>query len=174
MKDFYQQKLVTIWQKAVNLYKSGNCKVDSFPIDDDLPFLTDMGMKKIDVFDFAEDWICEGEPDLATFVLIHDQRRDYFWEVQNKVPSTNILDTGTLPAKDAEIGGIRWLPRIIPKARAKLKGGLPRETMFCCGGDRNFFHQNRIHPSEFLALIRRAKADNQKIIDWVVQRAKRI
>jgi hypothetical protein len=82
------------------------------------------------------------------------------------------LDSTKLPAKDSEIEGIRWLPRIIPKARAKLRGELPPETMFCCGGDRHFFHHNKIHPSEFLGIVRRAGEDDQKIIDWVVQRVK--
>jgi hypothetical protein len=131
-----------------------------------------MGMNKIDVFDFAEDWVCEGEPDLASFLLIHEHRRDYFWEVQNRVESSERLDSTKLPAKDSEIEGIRWLPRIIPKARAKLRGELPPETMFCCGGDRHFFHHNKIHPSEFLGIVRRAGEDDQKIIDWVVQRVK--
>jgi hypothetical protein len=131
-----------------------------------------MGMNKIDVFDFAEDWVCEGEPDLASFLLIHEHRRDYFWEVQNRVESSERLDSTKLPAKDSEIEGIRWLPRIIPKARAKLRGELPPETMFCCGGDRHFFHHNNIHPSEFLGIVRRAGEDDQKIIDWVVQRVK--
>lgn len=172
MKNFYQQKLVEIWQKAVDLYEEGHRNPDSFPIDDALPFLTEMGINKIDIFDFAEDWLCEGEPDLATFLLIHEQRRDYFWEVQKRVPSKVLLDSSTLPSKDADAEGIRWLPRIIPKAKAKLKGELPKETMFCCGGDRNFFHHNKIHPSEFLSVVRRAKDDDQKIIEWVVKRSK--
>jgi hypothetical protein len=172
MKNFHTEKLAELWHRAVNLYESGHQNVETFPIEDDLPFLRSLGMNKIDVFDFAEDWVCEGEPDLASFLLIHEHRRDYFWEVQNRVESSERLDSTKLPAKDSEIEGIRWLPRIIPKARAKLRGELPPETMFCCGGDRHFFHHNKIHPSEFLGIVRRAGEDDQKIIDWVVQRVK--
>jgi hypothetical protein len=172
MKNFHTEKLAELWHRAVNLYESGHQNVETFPIEEDLPFLQSMGMNKIDVFDFAEDWVCEGEPDLASFLLIHEHRRDYFWEVQNRVESSERLDSTKLPAKDSEIEGIRWLPRIIPKARAKLRGELPPETMFCCGGDRHFFHHNKIHPSEFLGIVRRAGEDDQKIIDWVVQRVK--
>ena len=171
MKNFYQQKLVNIWYHAVNLYEEGHRDAITFPLDKHLPFLFEMGMNKMDVFDFAEDWVCEGEPDMATFLLIHEQRRDYFWEVQNRKPSNQVLGSKKLPAKDAEVNGIRWLPRIIPKAKAKLRGELPNEIMFCCGGDRNFFHQHEIHPSEFLSVVRRAGDDDQKIIDWVVKRA---
>jgi hypothetical protein len=172
MKNFHTENLAEIWHRAVNLYESGHQNADEFPIENDLSFLQSLGMNKMDVFDFAEDWVCEGEPDLASFLLIHEHRRDYFWEVQNRIESTRKLDPTSLPAKDSEIEGIRWLPRIIPKAKAKLRGELPPETMFCCGGDRNFFHQNRIHPSEFLGAVRRAGDDDQKIIDWVVQKVK--
>jgi len=172
MKNFHTEKLAELWHRAVNLYESGHQDAEAFPIEEDLPFLRSMGMNKIDVFDFAEDWVREGEPDLASFLLIHEHRRDYFWEVQNRVESSNRLDSSNLPAKDSEIEGIRWLPRIIPKAKAKLRGELPPQTMFCCGGDRHFFHHNRIHPSEFLGVVRRAGEDDQKIIDWVIQRVK--
>ena len=170
MKNFYQQKLIEVWNHAVNLYERGHRDATTFPVDNYLPFLSEMGMNRIDVFDFAEDWVCEGEPDIATFLLIHEQRRDYFWEVQNRKPSSLVLDSKKLPAKDAEVNGIHWLPRIIPKAKAKLKGELPEETMFCCGGDRNFFHKHKIHPSEFLFAVRRAGDEDQKIIDWMVKR----
>lgn len=172
MKNFYTQKLVEIWHNAVGLYESGHLNSNHFPIEDDLPFLRELGMNKMDIFDFVEDWVCEGEPDLGTFLLIHEHRRDYFWEIQNRVLSSKTLDASTLPPKDSEVEGIRWLPRIIPKAKAKLRGELPPETMFCCGGDRNFFHQNKIHPSEFLGIVRRSEDDDQKIIDWVVSRVK--
>ena len=118
-EKFYQQKLVNIWYHAVNLYEEGH-RDAQFSLDKHLPFLVEMGMNKMDVFDFAEDWVCEGEPDMATFLLIHEQRRDYFWEVQNRKPSTSV-GFQKLPAKDAEVNGIRWLPRIIPKAKAKLR-----------------------------------------------------
>ena len=118
MKNFHTEKLAELWHRAVNLYESGHQDGEAFPIEEDLPFLRSMGMNKIDVFDFAEDWVREGEPDLASFLLIHEHRRDYFWEVQNRVESSNRLDSSSLPAKDSEIEGIRWLPRIIPKAKA--------------------------------------------------------
>ena len=64
------------------------------------------------------------------------------------------------------------LPRIIPKARAKLKGELSDCTMFCCGGDRNFFRRFDIHPVEFLRVVKRSKEEDQIIIDWVLSRKK--
>jgi hypothetical protein len=85
MKNFHTENLAEIWHRAVNLYESGHQNADEFPIENDLSFLQSLGMNKMDVFDFAEDWVCEGEPDLASFLLIHEHRRDYFWEVQNRL-----------------------------------------------------------------------------------------
>ena len=167
--DFHKE-LVRIWEKAVGLYQDGHKSAESFPIDEDFPFLASVGLNRMDVFDFAEDWIREGTPDLATFLLIHEQRRDYFIETQKGKPSEKRMDSSALPAKTEEIEGIRWLPRIIPKARAKLRGELPPDTMFCCGGDRNFFQENDVHPAEFLRIVKRAGKNDQAIIDWVVDR----
>ena len=168
----FQKELVRIWEKAVGLYKEGHQSPESFPIEGELPFLSSIGLNRMDIFDFAEDWIREGAPDMGTFLLIHEQRRDYFIEIQKGKPSENTLDSSTLPAKSDESEGIRWLPRIIPKARAKLRGELPPDTMFCCGGDRNFFRENDVHPAEFLRIVKRAGENDQAIIDWVVTRRK--
>jgi hypothetical protein len=99
MKNFHTENLAEIWHRAVNLYESGHQNADEFPIEKDLSFLQSLGMNKMDVFDFAEDWVCEGEPDLASFLLIHEHRRDYFWEVQNRIESTRKLDPTSLPAQ---------------------------------------------------------------------------
>ena len=76
----YQKELVRIWENAVKLYHNGNTSADTFPIQHDLPFLNKIGLNKMDIFDYVEDWVCEGTPDLGTFLLIHDLRRDFFIE----------------------------------------------------------------------------------------------
>ena len=153
------------------MYKrQGHQDACQFPIEEDVPFLESIGMNRMDVFDFAEDWVRMGEPDLAVFLLIHEQRKDYFWETQKKAPSTQVLDPTSLPAKNESLHGIVWLPRIIPKARAKLRGELDPNTMYCCGGDRNFFRTNQIHPAEFLRIVKRAGDDDQSIAQWVLNR----
>ena len=167
--DFHIE-LVRIWGKAVELYNQGHNDADGFPIEEDLPFLCSVGLNRMDVFDFAEDWVREGAPDLAAFLLIHEQRRDYFIETQKGKASGKTMDSSTLPAKSEEIDGIRWLPRIIPKARAKLRGELPPDTMYCCGGDRSFFRENAIHPAEFLRIVKRAGENDAEIVKWVVDR----
>ena len=168
----YQKELVRIWEKGVDLYQNGNTEADNFPISDDLPFLHNIGLNKMDIFDYVEDWICEGTPDLATFLLIHDIRRGFFIEEQKGIHSEKKLSSQDLPGKHEEIEGIVWLPRIITKASAKLRGELPTETMFCCGGDRAFLQKNDIHPAEFLRITQKAGDQDEIIIQWVVQRIK--
>jgi hypothetical protein len=72
-----------------------------------------------------------------------------------------------LPSKDAEIDGIGWLPRIIPKAEAKLRGEMPPELMYGCGGDRKFFRTNQVDPAAFLRTVWNAKGNQAEIVAWV-------
>lgn len=168
MSNSFQNEIARIWHKAVDLYKHGYTDSKSFPIDEEIPLLKSFGVYKMDVFDYAEDWCLHQEPDLLTFILIHYERWKFFTEVQNGVHSTDMLDPSTLPSKQETAGGIAWLPRILAKARAKLRGELPPTVMFGCGGDRHFFQTNHIHPAQFLSLIRRLGDDEQAIIEWVV------
>jgi len=121
--------------------------------------------------DYAEDRAGYGEPDAATALAIESVRRDYFLNVQGGRALTVLLDAATLPPKTAAVRGINWLPRLIPKARAKLRGELPASLMYCCGGDRAFFSQHDIYPAEFLPLVWRSGADDEAIVDWVARRA---
>lgn len=166
----YQNELVRIWGNAEKLYRNGNTSPESFPIQDDLPFLQSIGLNKIDIFDYVEDWICEGAPDLATFLLIHAIRRNFFIEEQKGIASFEVFDSQLLPEKTAELEGIPWLPRIIKKARAKLWGELSPDTMFCCGGDRAFFARHDIHPAEFLQVVQKSGMADQLIAEWVLNR----
>ncbi|MFP6901470.1 MAG: DUF5069 domain-containing protein [Opitutales bacterium] len=171
MHHDYQKRLIQIWNDAVARYQSGQTSPEGFLPEDDLSFINSLGMNLMDVFDFAEDWVREGAPDLGTFLLIHDARRDYFLREQRGQVSGHRMDSSTLPAKTDEVEGIRWLPRIIPKARAKLRGELSVDTMYCCGGDRNFFRTNDVHPSEFLRVVRDAGDDDESIVKWVTARS---
>jgi hypothetical protein len=69
------------------------------------------------------------------------------------------------------VRGIAWLPRLLPKARAKLRGELPESLMYSCGGDRGFFKEHDIQPGEFLNLVWRHETDDAAIVEWVVGRS---
>ncbi len=105
--------------------------------------------------------------------MIEFVRRSYFVEQQGERLSTAVLDEAKLPAKTAAARGIEWLPRLIPKARAKLRGELPASLMFCCGGDRKIFREAHdiILPAEFLSVVWNHENDDNAIIDWVAARS---
>ena len=90
-----------------------------------------------------------------------------FLVVQNGKPSKETIDMDSLPEREAELGGIEWLPRIIAKARAKLPGEMPQELMYCCGGDRAFLREHGIHPADFLREVWAAGEDDQRILKYV-------
>lgn len=166
----YQQTLKSIWEAAVAKYKKGTTSPENFFDEATLAELASIGLNTMDVFDYAEDFVTSGEPDFETFLMVSEARRDYFLTVQNGQPSEQTIASDALPPKDAEIKGIVWLPRIMPKAIGKLKGELPPETMYGCGGDRRFFKDNGIHPAEFLRAAWAYENDESKLIDWVVAR----
>ena len=166
----YQTTLKKIWQDAVEKYEAGNREPDSYFDDATLAELASVGLNTMDIYDFAEDFVTRDEPDFETFLMISEARRDYFLTVQGAKPSEKTLDPETLPAKTDEVNGIVWLPRIMPKAIAKLRGELPADTMYCCGGDRRFFKDNQIHPAEFLRAAWAYEDDTDKLVAWVEAR----
>jgi hypothetical protein len=167
----YQQRLKLIWTDAVERYKSGQQSPEGFFDDVTLAELASIGLNTMDVFDFAEDYATrDGDPDFETFLMICEARRDYFLTVQKGVRSEERLDVSTIPAKDTDVAGIKWLPRIIPKAKAKLRGELPSDTMYGCGGDRSFFKNNNLHPAEFLRAVWAYEDDESELIGWVAAR----
>ncbi len=166
----YQKTLKDIWEGAVTRYRDGDREPDNYFDDATLAELASVGLGKMDVYDYAEDFITRGEPDFETFLMICEARRDYFFTVQKGKPSDQTLDMSQVPAKTDEINGIVWLPRIMPKAWAKLRGELPADTMYGCGGDRRFFQENKIHPAEFLRAAWAYEDDPEKLVAWVEAR----
>ena len=134
-------------------------------------FLAANGITAQHMFDYAEDDTNGGEPGYDNALAIELVRRAYFLDVQGGKASKTVLDDSKLPAKTDSVRGIEWLPRIIPKTKAKLRGELPPSLMYSCGGDRRFFKTHDILPGEFLALVWRLEHDDAAIVDWVVKRS---
>jgi hypothetical protein len=160
-----------LYDKAVNLYARGQRGADSFFSAEEKALLTANGITPQHLYDYAEDANNEGEPDFGTAVGVELIRRDYFLNEQKGKPSSHVLDQASLPAKHEALEGITWLPRIIPKARAKLLGELPPSLMYGCGGDRHFFQTHDIHPAEFLRLIWTHLDDPAAVAAWVKRRS---
>jgi hypothetical protein len=160
-----------LYDKAVAQYARGQRGADTFFSPEERAFLAANGIAPQHLYDYAEDANNDGEPDFGTAVGVELIRRDYFLNVQNGRPPATILDPATLPPKDVALEGITWLPRILPKAQAKLKGELPPSLMYGCGGDRNFFSTHDIHPAEFLRLVWTHLENPAALVAWVKQRS---
>jgi len=172
MKHYdFAEKLHALWEKAGRLYAQGRSGADTYFTADELAFLAANGLTAQYLYDYAEDFTSGGEPTWNTALAIELVRRDYFLNAQDGKASAAVLDEAKMPAKTDTVRGIEWLPRIIPKTKAKLRGELPPSLMYCCGGDRKFFKTHDIHPAEFLSLAWRHEHNDAAIIDWVVRRS---
>jgi hypothetical protein len=160
-----------LYAKAVGLYAKGQRGAATYFDAVEVAWLTSNGLSPQNLYDYAEDENNGGEPGFAHALLIENARRKYFHIVQGGKPSGVVLNADSLPAKSESVRGIEWLPRIIPKAKAKLKGELPDTLMYCCGGDRRFFKAHDILPVEFLGLIWQNGDNDAATIDWVVARS---
>ncbi len=161
-----------IYDHAVALYATGRRGADTFFDSKQKGWLASNGVTAQYVYDYAEDENAGGEPGFGHALTIESVRRDFFLSVQKGKPSEAVLDEALLPAKTEAVKGIEWLPRLIPKAKAKLRGELPASLMFCCGGDRRFFKAHDILPAEFLSLVWRNGDKDAATVDWVVARSK--
>jgi hypothetical protein len=156
-----------LFHVAVEKYRRGHQKASGLVDAKARDFLSSIGHTEQEFFDFVEDFAKGGEPTLETALNIASVRRDYFLREQKGVPTTRRISMDDLPSKDAAVEGIAWLPRLIPKAEAKLRGEMPPDLMFGCGGDRKFFHTHQIDPADFLRKTWSAKGNPTEIIAWI-------
>ena len=172
MKNYdFTTRFHALYDKAVGLYTAGRRDTKAYFAGDDDAWLTANGLTAQHLYDYAEDQINHGEPGYDNALGIELVRRDYFLNVQGGKTSRTVLDEKKLPAKTDTILGMTWLARIIPKAKAKLRGELPASLMYCCGGDRNFLQVHDIQPAEFLGVIWRHEHDDAAIVNWVAHRS---
>lgn len=156
-----------LYEKAKKEYQSGNRDFERFFTRPEVKWLESIGCTAMQLYDFAEDY---PELDWETALLITAARRDYFLHVQNGITSKKIIPVDDFPAKNAMLNDIPWLPRIILKAKARLRGELPKELMYCCGGDRQFLNKFDIHPADFLRIVWSAGNDDDKVVSFVESR----
>lgn len=163
----WDRQFTDLFERCLERYRAGDRDWENYCTDADLAFLEEIGYGKRELFDFVEDLAQEGDPSLAQAILIASVRRDYLREVMRGKRSDKVLDPSTLPAKTAELEGMVWLPRILAKARAKLRGELDPDTMYSCGGDRAFLKRHDIAPSDFLRAVWAAGDDDSKVVAYV-------
>jgi hypothetical protein len=166
MTDYdWCDRFMHLFQRCLEQFQKGNYNYNSYYTLEDLNFLRSIGYKPREFFDFIEDH----GPDLSanTAMLVAAQRRSYFLEVQGGKASKHEIKSGDLPSRDAALGGIPWLPRILVKAKAKLKGELDPDIMYGCGGDRMFLQKHDIAPADFLDAVCRAGDDDNAVLVFV-------
>lgn len=164
----WNEEFLQLFDRCVAAYRSGNRDFESYYTPADLEFLAGIGHKTREFFDFVEDFCEEGEPAISTALLVAAVRRDYFIAIQNRTSSSRVLTRDDVPTFGEDLDGVPYLPRILAKARAKLRGELDPDLMFGCGGDRNFLRKNGgIHPADFLRNVWAAGEDDAKIASWV-------
>jgi len=171
MKHYsFGEQLHALYTKACKLYAAGQRDAGTYFDPTENAFLSANGITAQNLYDYAEDDTGGSGPGWDKALTIETIRRDYFLNIQGGKPSGKLMDEAALPAKADSVKGVAWLPRLIPKTKAKLRGELPPSLMYCCGGDRRFFQERDIHPAEFLSLVWRNINDDAAIVDWVVAR----
>lgn len=161
----WESAFLELFERVLQRYRSGRFDPDRDFAAGDLAFLRSIGYQTREFFDFVEDYADGGEPSPASAVLVAAVRRDFFRTVQKGVPSQNRVDPGELPSRNAQLEGIPWLPRIIVKAEAKLRGELDPDIMYGCGGDRAFLREHDVHPADFLRMVWAARGDQRKVLE---------
>ena len=160
----WHQRFRELYDKALVKFGNEHRKVETFFTPREVGVLKSIGAKPMELYDYAED---SSDLDSETALLITAVRRDHFIVMQNSVWSEKTINVDDLPAKDAQLAGIAWLPRIIHKAKGRLRGELPDHLMYCCGGDRKFFRTHDIHPADFMRFVWSAKGNEDKIVEYV-------
>lgn len=156
-----------LFDNCCSRYQNGAQDPANYYEEKDRSFLQEIGYRPRELFDFVEDFCDEGTPTPETAVLVASVRRDYFHVIQNRMPSSRTLLPDDLPDRKSELEGLVWLPRILAKARAKLKGELDPEIMYCCGGDRAFLSRHDIHPADFLRAVWAAGDEDHKVLAYL-------
>lgn len=159
-----------VFDAASERYHSGERNPQKLFSKTELEFLASIGCSAQELFDFIDDGVRYGEPSFETTLLTTAVRREYFLLEQKGVPSKRVVSMDSLPSKSQQVDGIAWLPRLIVKARAKLRGEMPADLMYGCGGDRPFLREMNVELAEFLRLVWLCGEDDRRIIDYVKKR----
>ena len=165
------EQFTSLYTNATQRFANGTRGAARLFSENDTRLLESIGATQQEIYDFIEDWSEVGEPDPDTVIRITAVRRDYFLTEQQGQQSPQTISMDNLPSMGATLDGYRWLPRIIRKAQAKLRGEMPPELMYGCGGDRPFLRKLDIDPAEFLKVVWEAKGQEQQILDFVKQKS---
>lgn len=164
----WNDRFLDLFDRSVKRYNAGDKDFTGYYDSSDSALLAEIGYKPREFFDFVEDFCEEGEPTTSTALLVAAVRRDYFTVVMKGQPGEKELSRDDIPTFGDELEGIPYLPRILAKGRAKLRGELDPDLMFGCGGDRNFLSKHGdLHPADFLRQVWASDGDDSKVLAWI-------
>lgn len=156
-----------VWDRGVAAWEAGRKSAKTMFSAEDVEFLAGIGCTAQELFDFVDDSQDWGDFGYETVLAVTEIRRRYFLEVLGGKATGNVVPMSSLPAKSAEVDGIAWLPRLIEKARLKLRGEMEPNLMYGCGGDRPFLREHHMTLPEFLQLVWDKGDDNRAIVEAV-------
>lgn len=154
-----------VWDRAIAAWKAGRKTARTMFEPADVAFLATIGCSTQELFDFVDDSLDYDDVDFETVLAVTVIRREYFLGVMHGKPTGRVVEMSELPAKSAEFDGIAWLPRLIVKARTKLRGEMNPDLMYGCAGDRPFLRKHRMTLPGFLQLVREKGDNDRAIID---------
>lgn len=167
MSDNWQQEFHVVWARAVVAWHAGRKSPSTMFPPADVAFLATIGCTAQELFDFVDDSLRYGDFDVETALAVAAIRRDYFLNVMHGKTTGRVVTMSELPAKRDTVDGIAWLPRLIAKARIKLRGELNPDLMYGCAGDRPFLRERNMTLPQFLQLVWDKGDDDRAIIDEV-------
>lgn len=164
----WNDRFLDLFDRCVKRYQSGDTDFTGYYNASDANLLVEIGYKPREFFDFVEDFCEEGTPSASTALLVAAARRDYFQVVMKGKPGEKELTRDDIPTFGDELDGVVYLPRILAKAKAKLRGELDPDLMYGCGGDRAFLERNGDrHLADFLRQVWAADGDDTKVLAWI-------
>ena len=163
----WKEEFRNVWNRGVAAWKQGRRSPQTMFTPEDVAFLAGIGCTAQELFDFVDDSLRYGDLDYETTLAVTEIRRRYFHEVMGGKPTGRIVPMSSLPAKSDKVDGIAWLPRLILKARLKLRGEMEADLMYGCGGDRPFLRERHMTLPQFLQLVWDKGDDDRAIIEAV-------
>ena len=167
MSDDWKTEFRNVWDRGVTAWKAGRRSARTMFEAKDVAFLASIGCTAQELFDFVDDALDYDDVDFETVLAVTAIRREYFLNVMHGKSTGRVVPMHELPAKAAKVDGIAWLPRLIVKARIKLRGEMDPDLMYGCAGDRPFLREHRMTLPQFLQIVWDNDDDDRAIIDAV-------
>ena len=167
----WNDSFMTLFRNAVErFHERPQTPVDRFFLPDECSILADIGYKPAEMHAYIQDYATKGDPSPSTILLIAATRRAFFITSQRGIfGNAKPVKEEDLPAENDAFQEIRYLPRMIRKAEAKLHGTLDENVMYYCEKDREFLRKHgNIHPADFLQMTWAAHGDKQKMVSSVL------